>query len=103
MLLEVNLRPRKAITIFLSILILAFAIVFIGCGGSGSGGKNGSNETTYSISGYIQKGPFINGTSLTVYELAQNFSQTGSSYSSQVYDNIGSFEIVNIGIHHPWS
>ena len=48
------------------------------------------------FSGYVQKGPFINGSGVTISELDASFNQTGRSYSTTVADNSGSFEQKNI-------
>lgn len=48
------------------------------------------------ISGVSQKGPFLNGSSLTAFELDENFAQTGKSFNTQILDNLGSFELNNI-------
>lgn len=48
------------------------------------------------ISGFVQKGPFINGTSISINELNTDLSQTGKTYSTQITDNKGSFEIGNV-------
>lgn len=48
------------------------------------------------ISGFVQKGPFINGTSILINELNTDLSQTGKIYSTQITDNKGSFEIGNV-------
>ena len=48
------------------------------------------------INGVSQKGPFLNGSSLTAFELDENFAQTGKSFNTQISDNLGSFELDNI-------
>ena len=48
------------------------------------------------LSGYVQKGPYINGTSILMYELDASLGQTGKNFSTQIIDNKGSFEISNI-------
>ncbi|MCP4313465.1 MAG: hypothetical protein GY790_19580 [Bacteroidetes bacterium] len=45
------------------------------------------------LTGYIQKGPYLNGTSLTVAELNQEMVQTGKNFNTQITDNRGSFEL----------
>jgi hypothetical protein len=47
------------------------------------------------VSGFVQKGPFINGTDITVAELSDELTQTGKMFSSQIMDNKGMFEIRN--------
>ena len=48
------------------------------------------------FSGYAQKGPFINGSSVTILELDENLDQTGKTYFTTISDNQGSFEKKNI-------
>ena len=48
------------------------------------------------FSGYVQKGPFINGSSVTISELDENLDQTGKTYFTTISDNSGSFEKKNI-------
>ncbi len=55
------------------------------------------------LTGYVQKGPFINGTSLTLYELDDNLIQTGRNFNSQIIDNSGTFEIPAIELSSPFS
>ena len=48
------------------------------------------------FSGYAQKGPFVNGSSIMISELTENLDQTGKIYSTTIVDNSGSFEQKNI-------
>lgn len=48
------------------------------------------------ISGYVQKGPFLNGTTITISELSIDLVPTGKNYPSQILDNKGTFEVKNI-------
>ena len=50
------------------------------------------------LSGYIQKGPYLNGTTLTVSELNSDLSQTGRTFTTIISDNRGSFELQNISL-----
>jgi len=54
------------------------------------------------LSGYVQKGPFLNGTSVSVSELNQDLSQTGKVFNSQIKDNQGTFEIANLQLSSPF-
>ncbi len=73
-------------------LSLLIFILFISCD------KDDSDDLIKkeNISGFVQKGPFISGTSITISELENDLSQTGKSFNSQIIDNKGSFEISNI-------
>jgi hypothetical protein len=48
------------------------------------------------FSGYAQKGPFVNGSSVTIVELDADLNQTGKTYHTTIADNSGSFEQKNI-------
>lgn len=59
-------------------------------------------STEYSISGLVQKGPYINGTSITINELKLDLNQTGKSFSAQILDNRGLFELNKIIFSSPF-
>ena len=50
------------------------------------------------INGVAQKGPFLNGTSIGVYELNDRYSPTGKIYTTQILDNTGQFQLNNISL-----
>lgn len=52
--------------------------------------------TKSKLLGYVQKGPFLNGTSISFSELRQDLSQTGKVFSAQIKDNQGSFDLSNV-------
>jgi len=49
-----------------------------------------------SVSGFVQKGPFLIGTAITITELDSILSQSGRNFSTQITNNNGNFEIKNI-------
>ena len=57
---------------------------------SSSGASSNSSNT---VSGYVQKGPFIQGTVITVYELDSNLLQTGKAFIGTIDDNTGTFNV----------
>ena len=54
------------------------------------------------ISGLIQKGPYVKGTSILMFELNQSLLQTGKVYSSQILNSSGLFEIDSITLSSPY-
>lgn len=50
------------------------------------------------LSGYSQKGPFVNGSSLTLFELNSSYDQTGKVFNTQIIDNTGLFELSNLSL-----
>jgi len=59
---------------------------------------NKTNLSYDKVSGFVQKGPFLNGTSITISELSTNLTPTGKNFSSQILDNKGTFEIKNVDL-----
>ena len=49
-----------------------------------------------SISGYVQKGPYLNGSSISIAELTSDLIPTGKQFNSQILDNSGDFENRNL-------
>jgi hypothetical protein len=45
------------------------------------------------LKGFVQKGPFINGTTLIITELDDSLAATGKTFTTQITDNKGTFNI----------
>lgn len=56
------------------------------------------SEVQVSISGRAQKGPFIIGTEITLFELDENLDQTGRSFTTEIQDNTGFFEYKDLSL-----
>ncbi len=50
------------------------------------------------ISGFVQKGPFINGTQILMSELNSDLEQTGKLFSTEIVSNTGLFQINDIAL-----
>ena len=50
------------------------------------------------VSGFVQKGPYLNGTLMTISELTDDLTPTGKNFTSQILDNTGTFEIKNVNL-----
>lgn len=48
------------------------------------------------LEGSVQKGPFLNGTSIMVSELTEALLPTGKQFSTQITNNMGSFALSNV-------
>jgi len=51
-----------------------------------------------SVTGIVQKGPFISGTSITISELNNDLSQTGKIFITQISDNKGGFTVNDLAL-----
>ena len=88
-------------TATLSILLTMF---FLSACGSDSEETAGSprNPVTRSVSGIIEKGPFGQGSKVTLYELRKDLSQTGKSFKTQTTSHLGAFKIDGIELESPY-
>jgi hypothetical protein len=75
-------------------LLLGFILII--CTLSCEKKEDSSGLSIEKISGYVQKGPYLNGTSITISELSEDLTPTGKNFSSQILDNKGTFEIRNV-------
>lgn len=58
--------------------------------------------TKSSVNGVIQKGPFISGSSISIYEMDASLSQTGKSYTTQITNNKGTFQLSNVALTYAY-
>ncbi len=66
------------------------------------GNEEGDPLTIESLQGQVQKGPYLNGTSITVAELTSGLSQTGKNFTTQINDNSGRFELNQLQLSTPF-
>jgi len=76
------------------IYCLAIAVLFTACKKNDDGQSVQVKKEVFS--GCAQKGPFVNGSSVTISELTESLDQTGKIYSTIIANNSGSFEQKNI-------
>ena len=48
------------------------------------------------FTGFVQKGPFVNGSTVTIIELNSSYDQTGKTYHTNISGTLGEFEQRNI-------
>jgi len=74
---------------FPTILALAFGLM-LSCAKSSS---DDSKSSAVTVSGKVQKGPYVQGTEITVRELDSSMTPTGNTFTGTIDDNTGSFGI----------
>ena len=52
-----------------------------------------STSSALTVSGKVQKGPYVQGTEITVRELDSSMTPTGNTFTGTIDDNTGSFSI----------
>ncbi|HGS5436229.1 TPA: hypothetical protein ACMDUX_002612 [Vibrio parahaemolyticus] len=65
----------------------------IGCGGSSGGSDNNNSGQPYQFGGAVQKGPLQPGSVVTAYELNQDLEKTDTSYTTQIEDYEGNYNM----------
>ena len=74
------------------ILILAI-ILFYSCKKDEVANNSQSIPSTKGVLGFVQKGPFVSGTNITIQVLDSLFNPTGQSYTVTTTDDYGSFNL----------
>ncbi|MBQ8271579.1 MAG: leucine-rich repeat domain-containing protein [Tidjanibacter sp.] len=77
----------------LLILSAALMFAFVGCESLGDDNVVGGS---YSISGAIQKGPFVQGSTITIQPLNSNLKPIGQMYTTQTTNDAGMFEMDDV-------
>ena len=82
---------------FPTILALAFGLMLSCAKSSSDDSKSEDTDTSTSsavtVSGSVQKGPYVQGTEITVRELDSSMTPTGNTFTGSIDDNTGSFSI----------
>lgn len=72
----------------LGITLLALAATLASCG-SEEGGNTPTTKTA--VSGIVEKGPFVQGSKVTLYDLDGDMTQTGRQFVTTTSDDLGNF------------
>ncbi len=86
-------------------MLLMAGAGFVACsnGSSQAGASEDPNQFTASIEGVVEKGPFVKGTTVTLYELnPETFAQTGRVFTGTVDRDNGSFALEKIELESPY-
>jgi len=78
---------------FPTILALTLGLMLSCSAKDENSSSSGSGTSSNTVSGYVQKGPFIQGTVITVWELDSNLVQTGKAFIGTIDDNTGTFNV----------
>lgn len=69
--------------------------------------KNPEEETTktkeYIVSGLVEKGPFISGSTINLQPLSDEFSPVGTYFHTEITDNEGSFNLGKVSLTAPYA
>lgn len=94
--------------LFKTVVFVLMVLFVFGCGGdwedsteetTSTGVNTGAGQTTdtsYNVNGEVQKGPFAVGAAITIYGLDSSLNPTGTVYSSNIRDNVGTFQVNNV-------
>ena len=77
-------------------LLIVLVGLFSTCKKDEESDANSDTTKTYSISGKVQKGPFVTGTTININELNDNLSQTGKAFNTTIISDDGSYELSNV-------
>lgn len=79
-------------------LMFLLAVSFLACNELPNDAVSGVNLTKTLFTGSVEKGPFVMGSSVTIFELDSTLAQTGKAFSTTIADNMGGFEQRNLNL-----
>ena len=83
-------------------LILLVGTFFWACSSENVSSSNDALDGI--VNGVSQKGPFLEGSSVTMQELdGKSLAQTGKSFKGKVINDRGDFSIENVSLDHPYA
>ena len=77
---------KYSVAIYLAVLLV------LTCSGNDDDGEGKQHVTKQDVHGFIEKGPFVQGSKVTLYDLDSQLGQTGKSYSTNTSSNLGNFD-----------
>lgn len=97
----------KKILFFCTLFSLGFMSACSSETGSGVNTEAGSEPiteigTTKTISGTTQKGPFVAGSKVHLFELDENLHQTGVHHTSTIDNDLGNYTIKDVSLSSPY-
>ncbi len=90
---------------YISPLLIFSLFVLFSCNSDDNIGDPGPEDLNFQVSsldGKSQKGPYLIGSSITIFELNNDFGPTGLSFAEEIVDNLGSFQIDGIELASPY-
>ena len=82
---------KRTLLYYAALLALPLGLMLSCSAKDENSSSSGSGTSSNTVSGYVQKGPFIQGTVITVWELDSSLVQTGRTFIGTIDDNTGTF------------
>lgn len=77
--------------LFKACIATCFLIFFVSCSKEEGISDDKPNTLTFNVNGRVEKGPFVSGSQITLQPMDKNMNPLGSTFSTNITDNSGSF------------
>lgn len=77
--------------LFKAFIITCFLIFFVSCSKEEGIIDDKPNNLTFNVNGRVEKGPFVSGSQITLQPMDKSMNPLGSTFSTNISDNLGSF------------
>lgn len=92
------------VKLFFKLVIVAILICLVSCSKKGDTAGGAVEDqgvvaiVNKTVDGEAQKGPFVNGSSVLLFEMDGSYAQTGKSFSGNISSNKGGFTLRNVSL-----
>ncbi|MGB3468461.1 MAG: FISUMP domain-containing protein [Cyclobacteriaceae bacterium] len=86
----------------ISLLVLLLSLIFYSSCNDDDVDPGSETIIKETVAGIVQKGPFLNGTAISVSELDNELVQSGNTFNTTIINNSGSFELQNLTLSSPF-
>lgn len=88
---------------FFAAAVVAGLSLLPGCSADEPDSGEGPNPAKYELSGQVEKGPFIQGSKVSVQPLDGSLSPVGSIFNGEIQDDRGFFDIGQVELDYPYA
>ncbi len=82
---------KKLTHLYIAAFLALTLGLMLSCAKDEEHSDSSGSTRSYTVSGYVQKGPYVQGTEITVRELDNSLSPTGRTFTGTIDDNTGTF------------
>lgn len=83
--------------------VLFSALTILACNPENNLGNDSPKSADYKVSGKVEKGPFVSGSTINLQPLDAKYNAVGTNFHSEIVDNAGNFSLGEMTLDTPYA